>query len=207
MTIWIGIALALVQGARFIDWPPDGAVGTALVDSVGCRSSEPSGMRLFEDGYAALMDGNSDRAQLIFARGVADGICRTFTIGEQVVRQTPGWFFMNASPTDALPPLALWEAICARPIADTDADPLDCYHIVADLFHFPKDAPAPIEAPMALDCDAAAQAMEEARQDVLDWNRTARARGMTFAQRNPRRLELVAIYDARFDEWYEACGI
>lgn len=136
MTLWIALSLALLQGARFLDWPPEGAVGTALIDSVGCTSSA---MRTFEDGYVALTEGNSGRAQLLFARGIAEGDCRMFAAGEKVVRADAySWFFMNARPTDALPPLALWEAICVHPRSDEDSDPLDCYYIAADLFHFPK---------------------------------------------------------------------
>ncbi|MDE0102676.1 MAG: hypothetical protein OYL41_10995 [Acidobacteriota bacterium] len=145
MIVWIGVALALLQGARFNDWPPDGAVGTALIDSVGCRTGyygpngeHVNGVRLFEDGYTALTEGNQERAQLLFRRGIAEGSCRRFAAGEQVVRQKPGWFYMNARPTDALPPLALWEAICVRPASEPDADPFDCYYIAADLFQFPK---------------------------------------------------------------------
>ena len=118
MIVWAFLMAALLQ-PRFMDWPEPGKDGTALIESVGCRS-----VRIFEDGYVALTEGANGRAQLLFARGIAEGECRIFEGGEKVIREI-GWFYMNARWTDALAPGQSWEAIRVHPESDTPYAALD----------------------------------------------------------------------------------
>ena len=104
-------------------WPERGTTGTVLIDNVGCKGA------VFEEGYDALRDGNQGAAQLIFARGLADGDCHMFETGQQVFRDI-GWFYMND----------MNEAIRVLPSTGTPyAEIYDLgYWVVAEFIHFPK---------------------------------------------------------------------
>ena len=121
-TMAVGAA-SLGSQPEYQDWPERGATGTALIDNVGCKGAA------FEEGYDALRDGNHGAAQLIFARGLAEGDCHMFEAGQEVFRDI-GWFYMND----------MEEAIRILPSTGTPYEEIyDLgYWVVAEFFHFPK---------------------------------------------------------------------
>ena len=131
MTYLFALLMAGALQPQFQSWPEEGTKGTILIDSVGCTN-----LTTFDKGYKALGEGNRGAAQLVFARGIAEGECRMFEAGEEIFRGwKPLWSWTIVGPG------AMKEAIGIHPASEVsreDAHPLDAYFMLVEFIHFPK---------------------------------------------------------------------